>query len=121
MVGDDDPTVFSIGPGGGVPSRKPAGRDKECGKERAKPAAKAGDGAVRVRRETAGRGGKTVTTIAGVPGSRDALRDLAGEMKRMCGSGGTIKGGVIEIQGDHRDRIVAHLESKGFRVKRAGG
>ena len=117
MIRDDDPRVFSTGPGGAVRSGKPARR----GPVSAKPAAKAGDGTLRVRRETAGRGGKTVTTIAGVPGTADVLRDLAGEMKRMCGSGGTIKDGVIEIQGDHRDRIVAHLESKGYRVKRAGG
>jgi len=117
MIHDDDPTVFSIGPGGSRTSRKPARRDEE----KAKTAAGAGDGTVRVRRETAGRGGKTVTTIAGVPGSADALRDLAGELKRACGSGGTVKDGVIEIQGDHRERVLAHLESKGYRVKRAGG
>lgn len=117
MIRDDDPTVFSTGPGGGVSSKKQPPR----GEEKTKPAAKARDGTVRVRRETAGRGGKTVTTIAGVPGSADALRDLAGDLKRACGSGGTIKDGVIEIQGDQRDRIVAHLESKGYRVKRAGG
>ncbi len=116
MIREDDPTVFSTGPGG-VSSKKPARR----GEDKAKPAAKAADGIVRVRRETAGRGGRTVTTIAGVPGSEEALRDLAGTLKRLCGSGGTIKERLIEIQGDHRDRIVAHLESKGHQVKRAGG
>lgn len=117
MIRDDDPTIFSIGPGGTTPSKKEGRR----GKDKAKPAVKATDGTVRVRRETAGRHGKTVTTIAGVPGSADALRDLAGNIKRLCGCGGTIKDGVIEIQGDHRERIVAHLESKGYRVKHAGG
>jgi translation initiation factor 1 len=80
-----------------------------------------GDGIVRVRRETQGRGGKTVTTISGVPLADAALAALAGELKRRCGTGGTAKDGVIEIQGDHRDVIVAELERRGFTVKRAGG
>jgi len=117
MIHDDDPTVFSIGPTGGVSSKRKA----PPGNEKAKTAAGESDGVVRVRRETAGRRGKTVTTITGVPGSSGTLRDLAGELKRLCGSGGTIKDAVIEIQGDHRERIAAHLESKGYRVKPAGG
>ncbi len=80
-----------------------------------------GDGVVRVRRETQGRGGKTVTTIAGVPLDGAALAALASELKRLCGTGGTAKDGVIEIQGDHRDRLVAALEGRGYAVKRAGG
>jgi translation initiation factor 1 len=80
-----------------------------------------GDGSVRVRRETQGRGGKTVTTIAGVPLADDALAALASELKRLCGTGGTAKDGVIEIQGDQRDRLVAELERRGYTVKRAGG
>jgi translation initiation factor 1 len=80
-----------------------------------------GDGIVRVRRETQGRGGKTVTTISGVPFADDALAVLASELKRRCGTGGTAKDGVIEIQGDHRDVLVAELERRGFTVKRAGG
>ena len=80
-----------------------------------------GDGIVRVRRETQGRGGKTVTTISGVPLADDALDALAGELKRRCGTGGTAKDGVIEIQGDHRDRLVAELTQRGYTVKLAGG
>lgn len=76
---------------------------------------------MRVRRETQGRGGKTVTTISGVPVADDALAALASELKRRCGSGGTAKDGVIEIQGDHRDVLIAELERRGHRVKRAGG
>lgn len=80
-----------------------------------------GDGIVRVRRETQGRGGKTVTSIAGVPLADDALAALASELKRRCGTGGTAKDGVIEIQGDHRDVLVTELERRGYTVKRAGG
>lgn len=83
--------------------------------------AAAGDGIVRVRREVKGRRGKPVTTISGVPLDEAGLRELAGELKRACGSGGSVKQGVIEIQGDHRDALVAALEARGHRVKRAGG
>jgi len=85
------------------------------------PRAPRGDGIVRVRRESQGRGGKTVTTIAGVGVSEDKLRDLAGELKRLCGTGGTVKEWVIEIQGDHREKIVAALQQRGYTVKLAGG
>ena len=80
-----------------------------------------GDGVVRVRRETKGRGGKTVTVVAGAPGDETALKALAGELKRRCGSGGTVKEGAIEIQGDFCDLVVAELAARGFTVKRAGG
>ena len=83
--------------------------------------APAGDGVVRVSRETGGRGGKTVTVIRGVPLDADGLAELARALKAACGSGGTAKDGTIEIQGDHRDTVVARLEARGLRVKRAGG
>ncbi len=85
------------------------------------PRAPRGDGIARVRREVQGRRGKPVTTIAGLPLPDDELRALAGELKRRCGSGGTVKDRVIEIQGDHRDRVVSELEERGYTVKRAGG
>ncbi len=74
-----------------------------------------------MRREVKGRRGKTVTTVTGVPLASDALRALTGELKRRCGTGGSAKDGAIEIQGDHRDVLVAELESRGYTVKRAGG
>ena len=89
-----------------------------CGKAEPAPA---GDGIVRVRRETKGRGGKTVTTVSGVPLGGDALRNLSSDLKRRCGTGGTVKDGVIEIQGDHRETIVAELSRRGFAAKLAGG
>lgn len=80
-----------------------------------------GDGIVRVRRETKGRGGKTVSVVTGVPVNEGDLKNLAADLKRRCGTGGTLKDGVIEIQGDHCDLIVAELTARGFKVKRAGG
>ena len=80
-----------------------------------------GDGIVRVRRETQGRGGKTVTTVSGVGLASDELLALASDLKRRCGTGGSVKDYVIEIQGDHRAAIVAELELRGFKVKLAGG
>ena len=79
------------------------------------------DGVVRVRRETKGRKGKIVTTVTGLPLAEAALRELAGELKRRCGSGGAAKGGVIEIQGDHAEVLVEELAGRGYSVKRAGG
>ena len=78
-------------------------------------------GPVKVRRETTGRRGKAVTTISGVPLGDDALRDLAGRLKKRCGVGGSTKGGVIELQGDHRDVVVELLRAEGYRVVLAGG
>jgi translation initiation factor 1 len=80
-----------------------------------------GDGIVRVRRETKGRGGKTVTVVTGAPGDEAALKALAGELKRRCGSGGTVRDGAIEIQGDFCDLLVAELARRGVKAKRAGG
>jgi len=80
-----------------------------------------GDGVVRVGRETKGRKGKGVTVVTGVPLAADALDELASKLKRSCGSGGTVKDGVIEIQGDHRDLLVAELAKLGWTVKRSGG
>jgi translation initiation factor 1 len=79
------------------------------------------DGIVRVSRETQGRKGKGVTVIRGLPLNIDALDKTARELKAACGSGGTVKDGVIEIQGDHRDRVVLFLQAAGWTVKRAGG
>jgi len=80
-----------------------------------------GDGIVRIRRETAGRNGKGVTTISGIPLDDAKLKDLAKALKVLCGVGGSLKDGVIEIQGDQRDKLKAELEKRGFVVKLAGG
>jgi translation initiation factor 1 len=83
-------------------------------------AAKSADRIVRVGRSTKGRGGKVVTTVTGVPGGDDEKKSLAAELKRSCGTGGSVKDGVIEIQGEHRDTLVRELERRGFQVKRVG-
>jgi translation initiation factor 1 len=83
-------------------------------------AAPPSDGIVRVGRSTKGRRGKVVSTVTGVPLPPEELTALAAELKRRCGSGGALKEGVIEIQGDHRDALVEELSRRGFRVKRAG-
>ncbi|MEM7409078.1 MAG: translation initiation factor Sui1 [Myxococcota bacterium] len=113
-----DRTVYSTGSGRMCPHCGRSSKGCVCRKN---PRAPQGDGVVRVRREVKGRRGKPVTTISGVPLPSEDLRDLAGELKRRCGSGGSVKDGVIEIQGDHRDAVIPELEAKGFTVKRAGG
>jgi translation initiation factor 1 len=80
-----------------------------------------GDGIVRVQRESKGRKGKTVTLISGLLLGEDALRDLASDLKRLCGAGGAIKEGIIEIQGDHRDTVFDELKKRSYIVKKAGG
>lgn len=111
--------VYSSAGGRMCPScGRPVGK---CTCAEKSPRAERGDGIVRVRREVKGRRGKAVTTISGIPLPDDELRSLAGELKRHCATGGSVKEGVIEIQGDHRDRLVAELEGRGYSVKRAGG
>ena len=80
-----------------------------------------GDAVVRVSRETKGRAGKGVTLVRGLALDAAALAQTAKQLKAACGSGGTVKDGVIEIQGDHRERVVEHLSAQGWTVKRAGG
>ncbi len=92
-----------------------------CDRPAAEPLAKKSDGIVRVMRDRKGRGGKTVTVIAGVMGSEAELTTLAQQLKKLCGSGGTVKDGNIEIQGDHCDKVQARLTELGYKVKRAGG
>ncbi|WP_163558982.1 translation initiation factor Sui1 [Halomonas sp. NO4] len=79
------------------------------------------DDIVRIRRETSGRKGKGVTTISGVPLAEKELKALAKALKQRCGTGGAVKEGVIEIQGDQREALKAELERRGYRVKLAGG
>lgn len=81
----------------------------------------AGDGVVRLQRQTQGRGGKAVTVISGLGGDAADLQQLAKQLKQRCGSGGAVKSGTIEIQGDHRAVLKTELEQRGYKVKLAGG
>jgi translation initiation factor 1 len=114
---DENPTVYSTSSGRICPN---------CGKPVDKCICKkivkhAGDGVVRIFRDSKGRKGKTVTLITGVLLADEALRTLHSELKHQCGSGGAIKGGILEIQGDHRNTVFAELIKRGFTVKLAGG
>jgi translation initiation factor 1 len=87
----------------------------------AKPAAQAGPAKIRVAREVSGRGGKGVSVITGLPLGAEQLEALAKDLKRACGAGGAARDGRIEIQGEHRDRLVAELVKLGYDARRAGG
>lgn len=110
--------VYSTGIGSLCPNcRRPV---RECVCPKGVPGA-AKPAQVRVARETQGRAGKGVTTITGLPLSIADSEALATKLKKRCGSGGTVRGGIIEIQGDHRDTIVAELIKQGWQAKRSGG
>jgi translation initiation factor 1 len=84
------------------------------------PVAKPGPAKVRVGREVSGRGGKGVSVVTGLPLRAAALEELATRLKKLCGAGGAVKDGTIEIQGDHRDRLVTQLCKLGYDAKRSG-
>jgi translation initiation factor 1 len=114
--------------GGDVYSTRDGRLCADCGRPvahcvcaRMRPARPTGDGRVRVGRETQGRKGKGVTVVRGLLLVPDELKELARELKARCGTGGTVKDGAIEIQGDHRDLVVAELVKRGFDAKRSGG
>lgn len=117
--------VYSTGPGRLCPECARPVADCRCRRSRPAHSAVAvpnGDGIVRVGRQTQGRKGKGVTVITGLPLTGDALAALATRLKKRCGSGGTVtEAGSIEIQGDHRDALVAELGRLGYTVKRSGG
>ncbi|MDD1792220.1 stress response translation initiation inhibitor YciH [Enterovibrio sp. ZSDZ42] len=94
------------------------GRIKE---EAAAPQREKGDGIVRIQRQTKGRKGKGVCLVTGLDMTDTELKLVAADLKKVCGCGGSVKDGVVEIQGDKRDQIKAYLEKKGHTVKLAGG
>ena len=115
---DENPTVYSTSTGRHCP---------KCGKPLAactctqKTTRPPGDGVVRIFRDSKGRKGKTVTLITGLALREDALRELLTELKRKVGTGGALKDGVLEIQGDHRDTLLEELKKRGINAKKAGG
>lgn len=116
---DQNPTVYSTETGRHCPKcGKPLA---QCACNKKAPARPATDGVVRIFRESKGRKGKTVTLITGLALPQAALRDLLTEFKRKCGTGGALKDGVLEIQGDHRDVLLEALQQHGIKAKKAGG
>jgi translation initiation factor 1 len=111
--------VYSTDSGRMCPDcRKPVA---QCACAKSMPSLPPADGIVRVSRETKGRGGKAVTVIRGLSMDGASMDRLARQLKAACGSGGTVKDGVVEIQGDHREKVMALLGAQGHRAKRAGG
>jgi translation initiation factor 1 len=92
-----------------------------CTCQRKPGTAPATQGMVRISRETKGRGGKAVTVIRGVPLAAPGLAEFAKTLRAACGAGGTVKDGVIEVQGDHVERVMPLLQAQGWDVKRSGG
>jgi translation initiation factor 1 len=117
-MSDKDRIVYSTGIGRRCPNCLRA--INECVCRKGAPG-KAADGIVRVSRETQGRRGKGVTVISGLGLAAKDLEALATQLKKRCGSGGTVDADRIEIQGDHRDTLVAELTTRGWTVRRAGG
>lgn len=111
--------VYTTGVGERCPNCLRPVRDCVC--KRGTPGRTSSDGTVRVSRETQGRKGKGVTVITGLGLPPTELEALATELKKRCGSGGSAGNGRIEIQGDHRDRLVEELVRRGWKAKRAGG
>lgn len=114
---DDRPTVYSTDP-----DRQPCMRCKrypcQCPKTVSLPPAQQ---TAAIQRETKGRGGKTVTVIRNLQLTLDDLKALAAQLKQTCGTGGTVKEGMIEIQGDHREKVAEKLRSLGYKTKFTGG
>ena len=110
--------IYSTGVGSLCPNCRRAVRECVCPKG-APGAAKVSS--IRVGREVKGRAGKGVTTVTGLPLSGADIEALATRLKKRCGSGGTVREGIIEIQGDHRDVVVAELAKAGWQAKKSGG
>lgn len=126
--GTDNQAMKSRSPTGGLVYSTDAGRMcpgcrqpiAQCSCPNSPPTP-AGDGIVRVSRETKGRGGKAVTVVRGLAMDAVALEAMSKSLKAACGSGGTVRDGAVEVQGDHCEKIVALLTAQGNRVKRSGG
>lgn len=125
---DNNPTVYSTEAGWRCPKcGRPADKCScNSGKQKPRPAVDnrpsvPKDGVVRIFRDSKGRKGKTATVITGIPLNEAGLKDLLSELKRKVGSGGAVKDGAIEIQGDHREVLLEELKKRGWTVKLAGG
>jgi translation initiation factor 1 len=123
---NDSRLVYSTETGRICPECGKPGSDCSCKKEKSvkadkQPAGFPGDGTIRIQREVKGRKGKTVTAVFGVPLKDGALQEFAKALKRRCGAGGSVKDGVVLIQGDHRQTLLDEIRKKGYTAKLAGG
>ena len=120
---DNSQLVYSTESGRICPSCGHPTKKCTCKKKKAvkKQSVYTDDGIIRIRREVKGRKGKTVTTIFGVPLAGRDLKQFAKQLKRNCGTGGSVKDGVIIIQGDHRESLLNEIKQQGYTVKLAGG
>ncbi|HAR07482.1 MAG: stress response translation initiation inhibitor YciH [Cobetia sp.] len=113
--------VYSTEHGATCPECRRAEAECECADLAERDRLASLDGVVRIRRETSGRKGKGVTTVSGIPLAEKELKALAKTLKQRCGTGGSLKDGIVEIQGDHRETLKAELTRMGYTVKLAGG
>jgi translation initiation factor 1 len=118
MPTDDRPTVYSTDPKFTKPCKRCGRYPCRCPKPRSLPPEKQ---TAAIRRETKGRGGKTVTMIMDLQLNTKEMKALAKQLKKACGTGGTVKDGTIEIQGDHREKVATRLRSLGYKTKFVGG
>lgn len=113
--------VYSTDSGRMCPTCRLPAADCQCKAQAKAQALPKGDGVVRVSRDSKGRGGKTMTVVRGLSLDAEALATLGKRLRTACGAGGTAKEGVLEVQGDHVERVIAWLQQEGWTVKRAGG
>ena len=120
---DNNRLVYSTESGQICPSCKHPTTKCTCKKKKAtkKQSTYTNDGVVRIRREVKGRKGKTVTSIFGIPLNNNELKQFAKRLKQLCGTGGTVKDGIIVIQGDHRETLLKEIKKQRYTVKLAGG
>lgn len=117
---NDSRLVYSTEPGR-VAKKRAKSKQGLVKSHKSNRAADPRDGIIRIRREVKGRKGKQVTVVSGLPATGDSLKRTAAHLKRVCGSGGSIKDGCVIIQGDHRDKVQSELNKLGYAVKMAGG
>jgi translation initiation factor 1 len=122
QVMDNSRLVYSTETGQVCPAcQKPVSKCA-CKKKKSRPQTNIKiDGTIRIQREVKGRKGKTVTTVSGFQFTADELKNLAAQLKRRCGTGGSVKDGIIIIQGDHRDALLSELKKQGYSAKLSGG
>jgi translation initiation factor 1 len=118
---EENPTVYSSELGRVCPDCRQPIKNCICVKKTKQNNKSNFDGTVRLRIDRKKRAGKSVTIIDGITGNENDLKTMAKDIKKQCGTGGAVKDGMIEIQGDVRDFLISYLQQKGFNVKKAGG